>query len=69
MSRTGRGDTVRSLDADLRRVQDEITKLLARKYFSEPRSWSRDDSVRYRNLCELEQAIRALYRLEPAAAS
>lgn len=52
---------------DLRRVRDEITKLLRLKYQSDPRTWSAVEVSRYRNLCELEQALLAVGDLEAAA--
>jgi hypothetical protein len=52
---------------DLRRVRDEITKLLRLKYQSSPRTWSTVEVSRYRNLCELEQALLAVEHLEAAA--
>lgn len=54
-------------DTDLRRVRDEITKLLRLKYQSSPRTWTPAEVVRYRNLCELEQALLAVGGLEAAA--
>lgn len=52
---------------DLRRVRDEITKLLSLKYQSGPRTWSTVEVSRYRNLCELEQALVAVEHLDAAA--
>jgi hypothetical protein len=52
---------------DLRRVRDEITKLLRLKYQDEPRTWSDVEVSRYRNLCELEQALLAVEHLEATA--
>lgn len=54
-------------DTDLRRVRDEIAKLLRLKYQSGPRTWSQTEVVRYRNLCELEQALVAFGGLDAAA--
>jgi hypothetical protein len=54
-------------DTDLRLVRDEITKLLRAKYQSEPRVWAAAEAIRYRNLCELEQALLAFGRLDSAA--
>ena len=52
---------------DLRRVRDEITRLLRLKYQSDPRTWSAVEVTRYRNLCELEQALIAVDHLAAAA--
>jgi hypothetical protein len=54
-------------NTDLRRVRDEITKLLQMKYQTNPRGWSPTEAVRYRNLCELEQALLAVESLDSAA--
>ena len=52
---------------DLKLVREEITKLLRAKSRSNPRVWARAEAIRYRNLCELEEAILALHR--PASAA
>lgn len=54
-------------DTDLQRIREEITKLICAKSRSEPRTWNSTDFLRYRNLCELEQTLLALDRLDLAA--
>jgi hypothetical protein len=54
-------------DTDLRRVREEIVKLLQVKYQSGGRAWFPVEVARYRNLCELEQALLAVDRLGLAA--
>ena len=54
-------------DTDLMRVRDAIAELVRGKYKSGPRVWSDVEALRYRNLCELEQALLANDRLESAA--
>jgi len=56
-----------TFDTDLRRVRDAITTLIRDKERSGPRSWTDAEAVRYRNLCELEQALMAVDRLDAAA--
>ena len=52
---------------DLQLVRDEIAKLLRAKSRSNPRVWAHAEAARYRNLCELEEAILAVQRLASAA--
>jgi hypothetical protein len=54
-------------DSDLSRVRRAITELIRNKYESGPRGWSEVEVIRYRNLCELEEALSAVERLEAAA--
>ena len=54
-------------DADLTRVRSAITKLMQDKYLSGPRAWTDVEAIRYRNLCELEQALLMVEGLESAA--
>lgn len=54
-------------DTDLRRVRDAIAELIRQKSMSNPRAWSDDEAIRYRNLCELEEALLAVERLDATA--
>ena len=54
-------------DSDVRRVRHAITELIRNKCESSPRTWSEIEVIRYRNLCELEEALLAVQRLESAA--
>ncbi|HLX87728.1 MAG TPA: hypothetical protein VKR22_04610 [Acidimicrobiales bacterium] len=54
-------------DTDLTRVRHAITKLIQDKYLTGPRAWTDIEAIRYRNLCELEQALQVVDGLESAA--
>lgn len=48
------------MTGDLWHVRAAITELIRSKYQSNPRTWSDVEVIRYRNLCELEQALLAI---------
>ena len=54
-------------NSDVQRVREAINELIRQKSLSSPRAWSDDEAIRYRNLCELEEALVALERLDSAA--
>lgn len=54
-------------ESDLFRVRNAISELIRQKSLSNPRAWSDDEAIRYRNLCELEEALLAIERLDATA--
>lgn len=67
MIRGQEGSIVATGDTDLRRVRNAISELIREKRLTNPRAWSDDEAIRYRNLCELEEALMAIERLDAAA--
>lgn len=54
-------------NADLHRVRAAIAELVRNKCHSDPRTWSDIEATRYRNLCELEDILLGVNRLDAAS--